>query len=380
MRLLPHLFRWRSIGSERSLDQRLPVIQIEITSRCQMQCVFCAHRGLPGEWVYGDLPWELYRDAIAPELHHFELVYLQGWGEPTLHPHLWDMLNLAQQAGCRTGFTTNGIRLTADYSERLLDTGIDILCISLAGASAETHEALRVGSPFDHLVTNIETLAHLKAQRDSDRPWLELHFLMTRANIYELPAFVELAARLGADEAVATNLTYTPTPELDSLHAFGCNSPEPAHQELMARAQENARALGMKFRPYPLAKGEPVMGCDARPLETAFINHLGYVTPCVYLGLSVKGDITRIFCGQQVSVAPVRYGHASQGLMRTLDSREANAFKAPLRKLKKATHPALLFAALATEVTTDHVVSGHSLDQVSALPRGCQTCYKQYGL
>jgi MoaA/NifB/PqqE/SkfB family radical SAM enzyme len=355
---------------------RLPVIQIEITSRCQMQCIFCAHQGLKGQWVHGDLPWELYCDAIVPELHHFELVYLQGWGEPMLHPHLWDMLDLAQRAGCRTGFTTNGARLTLDYSTRLLNTGVDILCISLAGASRETHAALRVGSRFDHLVTNIQTLTRLKAQRGSDRPWLELHLLMTRANIHELPDFVELAARLGADEAVATNLTYTPTPEADSLRAFNCYEPDPTYQEFVAHAQEKVQASGIKFRLYPLVKGEPLVGCDARPLETAFVNHMGYVTPCVYLGLSVKEDIPRIFCGRQVSVDPVRFGHVSQGLVAAFHSHEAEKFKAPLRKLKMSTHPALLFSALTTEATTDYTAS----DRVSILPMGCQSCYKQYGM
>jgi MoaA/NifB/PqqE/SkfB family radical SAM enzyme len=376
MKRLLRQLRRSSTDVDRPSERRLPVIQIEITSRCQMDCVFCVHRGLKGHWVHGDLPWELYRDAIAPELHHFELVYLQGWGEPTLHPRLWDMLDLAKRAVCRTGFTTNGAQLTTDFATRLLETGIDILCISVAGASAETHEALRVGSHFESLVNNVESLVQLKVQRNSDRPWLELHFLMTRTNIHELPSFVELAARLGADEAVATNLTYAPTLDLDSLRAFHCDHPEPGYQELVALAQENARALGINFRTYPLVKGEPVMGCDAQPLETAFINHLGYVTPCVYLGLSVKENIPRIFCGQQVSVAPVRFGHVSQGLMKALDSGEADAFKAPLRKLKRATHPALLFAALATDAMTDRA----GAVQVSALPIGCQSCYKQYGL
>ncbi|GAB4532088.1 MAG: radical SAM protein [Anaerolineae bacterium] len=377
MKLLPWwLSRWLSGNLERSSDRRLPVIQIEITSRCQMDCVFCAHRGLKEQWVHGDLPWELYRDVIAPELHHFELVYLQGWGEPTLHPYLWDMLELARQAGCRTGFTTNGIRLTTDYAARLLDASVDILCISVAGASAETHEALRVGSRFEQLVTAIEAVTRLKAQNNSDRPWLELHFLMTRMNIHELPSFVELAAGLGVDEAVATNLTYIPVPDMARLAAFHCDRLEPDYQKSLDLAYEKAQALGIQFRAYPLVKGEPVMSCDAQPLETAFINHMGWVTPCVYLGLSVKESIPRIFCGRQVSVAPVRFGHVSQGLMKALNSDEAEAFKAPLRKLKRATHPALLFAALAADTMTGQAEADH----VSALPVGCQSCYKQYGL
>jgi MoaA/NifB/PqqE/SkfB family radical SAM enzyme len=362
MRLLPDWLRRLLGDSHPSPVGRSPVLQIEITSRCHMQCIFCPRQALKDRWATGDLA--------------FELVYLQGWGEPTLHPHLWDMLDLAHKAGCRTGFTTNGTRLTPDYSTRLLDAGVDILCVSLAGASRETHEALRVGSRFEDLVTNIQALTRLKAQRGGDGPWLELHFLMTRANIHELPAFVKLAASLGADEAVATNLTYTPTPELEGLRAFDCHKAEPAYQEFVARARDNAQKSSIAFRLYPPVKGELFMECDARPLETAFVNSMGYVTPCVYLGLSVKGDIPRIFCGQQVSVSPVSFGHVSQGLKAAFHGQEAEEFKAPLRKLKMSTHPALMFAALATENASDHTLP----DYASALPIGCRSCYKQYGM
>jgi MoaA/NifB/PqqE/SkfB family radical SAM enzyme len=366
MKLLPDWLRGRPVPASRT-----PVIQIEVTSRCQTRCVFCPRHWLKDRWVHGDLAWELYRDSIAPELGRFELVYLQGWGEPTLHPHLWDMLHLARQAGCRTGFTTNGARLTPDYSARLLEAGVDILSISLAGASAATHQALRVGSRFDRLIANIESLARLKTQAGSQTPWLELHFLMTHANIHELPAFVELAARLGANEAVATNLTYTPGPELDGLRVFGCGETDPACRQWLGQAQEAARRSSISFRPYPLAMGDSVLECDARPLVVPFVNHLGYVTPCVYLGLPVAGNIPRIFCGRSVSVEPVAFGHVSQGLLAALDSAQANAFKQPLKKLKMATHPAMVFVALA---------AGPSPSSPPQLPMGCRTCYKQYGL
>jgi MoaA/NifB/PqqE/SkfB family radical SAM enzyme len=366
MKLLPDWLR-----APPAPANRLPVIQIEVTSRCQTQCVFCPRQWLKERWLQGDLAWELYRDCIAPELERFELVYLQGWGEPTLHPRLRDMLDLARQAGCRTGFTSNGARLTPDYSAGLLEAEVAVLSISLAGARAATHQALRVGSHFDRLIANIESLARLKAQAGSPTPWLELHFLMTRANMHELPAFVELAARLGADEAVATNLTYTPVLELDGLRVFGCEEADPVCQGWLSQAQEAARRSGIRFRASSLVMDDSVLECDARPLVVPFVNHLGYVTPCVYLGLAVAGDIPRVFCGQSVSAEPVNFGHASQGLLAALDSPQAMAFKQPLRKLKIATHPAMVFAALATNPSP----SSSPLQ-----PMGCRTCYKQYGL
>ena len=102
------------------------VAQIEITSRCSTGCVFCPHDALSKTWVEGDMSLAMYREHIAPYLDQFELVYLQGWGEPMLHPALWDMLRLAGGKGCRTGFTTNGANLREEQSRLLLELEVNL--------------------------------------------------------------------------------------------------------------------------------------------------------------------------------------------------------------------------------------------------------------
>jgi MoaA/NifB/PqqE/SkfB family radical SAM enzyme len=217
-------------------------VQIEITSRCSTGCIFCPHDALSDRWAEGDISLSLYRERILPYMDLFELVYLQGWGEPMLHPHLWDMLALAQEKGCRTGFTTNGARLEGEQNQRLLDMGVDMTSVSFAGTAAPVHESLRTNSQFSALCRNFESLANLKKQLGCARPWLELHFLMTRANLGEFPTLVELAASLGADEVVATNLTYSPSLALDHMHIFG-NQPHPEDIELIDQAKQVAERL-----------------------------------------------------------------------------------------------------------------------------------------
>ena len=91
----------------------ISVLQIEVTTRCQLKCTFCPNGVLGDKWERGDFPWELYRDALAPHFPGVDWVYLQGWGEPLLHPHLWDMFCLAKDKARRVGFTTNGMRLNS---------------------------------------------------------------------------------------------------------------------------------------------------------------------------------------------------------------------------------------------------------------------------
>ena len=348
--------------------ERWRVLQIEVTSRCPLRCTFCPNKSLGRNWIYGDLPWSVFSECIVPHLPRFDLVYLQGWGEPLLHPQLWEMIRATKDAGCRVGFTTCGSALDETNGARLLDAGIDILSISFAGATPTTHEALRVGSDFRKLAANVERIARLKAgQRQT---LLELHFLMLRANIHELPEFVRLAASLGADEIVATNVVYAPTREIEAQRVFA-ESPEPQHLALVAEAEREARRLGVTFRAYPLTMDYNILECDAQPTETAYVNHLGQVTPCVYLGLPTREMAPRIFQGEEHPVARVHLGNICLGLLEAMQGAERAQFIGAFRARKAFAYSALALSAAsgASEQT-----------ELPAPPPACRFCYKMYGV
>lgn len=377
--------------------ERWRVLQIEVTSRCPLRCTFCPNKSLDKNWIYGDLPWSLFDECIAPHLSRFDLVYLQGWGEPLLHPQLWEMIRAVKAAGCRVGFTTCGSALDETNSARLLDAGVDILSISFAGATPETHQALRLGSNFRKLVTNVERIARLKKERAAaviasgakqslnreseiasaqktlpatTQPLLELHFLMLRANIHELPAFVRLAASLGADEAVATNVAYAPTREIEAQRVFA-ESPDSRHLAWVAQAEGEAKRLGIVFRAYPLTMDANILECDARPTETAYVNHLGQVTPCVYLGLPTRDWAPRIFLGQEHPVGRVNFGNICLGLLAAMQGAERAQFIGAFR-----TRKAFAYSALALSAASGVAEQAPLPDP----PPPCRFCYKMYGV
>lgn len=340
-----------------------------------MRCVFCPNRGtapaepkgLGAQWECRDLPWELFRDQIGPHLSRFETVYLQGWGEPLLHPDLWRMAHLAKEAGCRVGFTSCGSLLLEDAITQIIDGRVDILSVSFAGATAKTHESLRIGSDFARLTANVRQLAAVRAAAGSEL-FLELHYLMMRPNLHELPAFVRLAADLGADEVVATNLTYAFTPEMDRLRVFAA-TPDPVHLALVAAAEQEAGRLGIAFRTYPLTAGDAVMECDARPTETAFVNCRGEVTPCVYLGMPVVGSAPRYFEGELHALTPVSFGRIEDGFMAAWEGRPRRNFNAAFTARRTAGYSVLLASA-----------TGGDAGDLPAPPEPCRYCYKIWGV
>lgn len=366
--LFPNL---QSQPGKASTDKRpFSVVQIEVTSRCSTGCVFCPHDALSDTWVEGDLSLELYQEKIAPHLGLFELVYLQGWGEPMLHPDLWEMLGMAQEKGCNVGFTTNGAYLQDDQNQRLLDMGVNLISVSFAGTAATVHESMRTHSEFSQLRKNFESLANLKKKHGVDNPWLELHFLMTRNNLDEFPSLVELAASLGADEMVATNLTYAPSLALDSKHVFA-EQPLPEDLAVLDQAKENAERLNIPLRIYPLHTEPQTLVCDADPINTVYINHRGEVTPCVYLGLTVPGKVPRYYQGEAHHYDTLSFGNVTEGVDTALQGEEREKFVSAFKRRDVGKSPLEMFTRLAGE-TED--------DELALPPVPCQHCYKMLGV
>jgi len=358
--------------TEKLPDDHRPfrVVQIEVTSRCETGCVFCPHDALSNRWVEGDLPLDLYREKIVPYLDLFDLVYLQGWGEPMLHPHLWDMLSLAQEKACKTGFTTNGSYLQDDQNKRLVDLSVDMISVSFAGTAASVHESLRTNSEFPRLCKNFESLAKLKQQCGSNKPWLELHFLMTNANLSEFPSLVELAASLGADEIVATNLTYSPSLMLDGMHVFG-EQPRSEDVKIINQAQQTAERLNIPLRVYPLQAEPNTLVCDADPINAVYVNHRGDVTPCVYLGLTVQGQVPRFYHGESHSFDTYSFGNVSEGFDRVLEGKEREAFSITFKDRNAGSNPLAMLSLLSTQ---------EEQAELSLPPLPCQHCYKMLGV
>lgn len=364
--------------------KRRPFIafQIELTSRCQLKCVMCPRTVFSKEWENGDVPLSVY-EKISKYFHLVKNVHLQGWGEPLLHPNLFDMVQMAKAKGCKASLTTNGALLTHNISGKLIKKGLDTLAISIAGASKKTHESIRCGSHFEQVIDNIKTLSDLKAKMGSKTPKLILSFLMTKMNIKELPEAMSLAKDLGINEFVATNLDYTPAQEQDDLKVFSCNKADSVFQSYIDTARIRANKIKLPFRFYPLEMEEAVM-CEMNPLQIVFISFDGCLSPCVYLNMTKRGLISRIFCGQQQELQRLCFGDiAKKDFMEIWKS---DVYK----NFRKAYHNRL---NLTREIYSDIQLGTGSYEKLkkaekaverilseNPLPEVCRTCYKAYNI
>ncbi len=94
--------------------------------------------------IKGFLPRERFEDlAQAAYDLRPQAVCLHARGEPLLHPHLLELIEVLHAKGLRTHLATNGLMLAPDMAQGLLVAGLDQLVVSHPGISAENFRACR---------------------------------------------------------------------------------------------------------------------------------------------------------------------------------------------------------------------------------------------
>ncbi len=133
---------------------RLDWLQIEVTTHCNARCAYCPHTLYQSSWQSRHLPLPVFQ-GLLPVLRKTKLVYLQGWGEPLLHPDFFTMVALARQRGCQVGTTTNATLLTGAVIEQIVASGLDILAFSLTGLGPN-HDRWRAGTSYEQVLQAIK--------------------------------------------------------------------------------------------------------------------------------------------------------------------------------------------------------------------------------
>lgn len=177
---------------------------IEITTRCNLSCVFCARAFRRTEPE--DMPIEQFRQVLA-HLPHAYRVTLVGLGEPLIHPGIGDIVAAAASGGRRVGLVTNALLLDDAAGTALLDAGLSSIAFSIDAADEAMAQKLRPGTDLDRVVGNIK--AFTEKARATRRPVSTAVFTaVSTENIRGLDALVDLVAGLGVHVLMMTDLNF----------------------------------------------------------------------------------------------------------------------------------------------------------------------------
>lgn len=170
-------------------------VQLEHTNFCNFRCSFCNRQKLFAENSHLDVNavQKIVREIAPKRLSLF------GFGEPFMNPALPQMIDMAKGHACMVDITTNGTFLSPERCEQIVESGLDILRISLDGATRETFHRIRGADRFTDIVQGIRTLVQTRRNLNAGRPFIRLVVVIVKENYHEITQMLELADRLGVD-------------------------------------------------------------------------------------------------------------------------------------------------------------------------------------
>ena len=182
--------------------QRLPLVTLYLTERCNSRCVTCDY------WRHGRADTNLESvTRLLPNLLELQtqMVLLSG-GEPLLNAEWADIAQLLKDNDLQLWLLTSGLSLLK-HAPRVAEL-FDAVTVSLDGTNRETYAAIRGLDAFD------KVCAGVRAAAASAVP-VSLRVTIQQANYRQLPKFVELAHELGVQQISFLAV------DVANPHAFG---------------------------------------------------------------------------------------------------------------------------------------------------------------
>lgn len=184
-------------------------IHLESSSKCNARCIMCPRDGM--ERYQGDMSRELFLKAVHEcEGSNLKYIHFHLNGEPLMMDidELCWRIKYARKLnpeeyieGKTTGlvFFTNGSLLTKERIEKILDSGLDILVISIDGGNKEDYERVRVGLKFETVVENVKNLVEMR-NKSGVKMKLQTAIVPQKANEKTINLYHRIFNEIGVDD------------------------------------------------------------------------------------------------------------------------------------------------------------------------------------
>jgi MoaA/NifB/PqqE/SkfB family radical SAM enzyme len=288
----------RGDHERREIVEADPVcLYLETTNRCNLRCETCP-RTFEELEPPADMSWDLFT-RIVDQFPDTDRFVLHGVGEPMMVPELPRMIRYLKDRGAYVLFNTNGTLLTLRKGRELIDAGLDELRVSLDAAEPTAFKMVRGTDTFDRIVANVGAFTAMQRKLNLAAPRVSLWLTGLKETLAQLPAFVQLAHRLGINEVYLQRLVYFP--EGQSLARPESSLFERLDDEqtsVIREAEKLAQRLGIRFNAsgatHPSASlhsktpTRPWSLCS-RPWTLMYFTAHGRALPCCVAPFSLRG-------------------------------------------------------------------------------------------
>jgi MoaA/NifB/PqqE/SkfB family radical SAM enzyme len=166
-------------------------MQMDITTSCNLNCRMCyAKKAVDEGQKQKSLRFEDFKkmfDDVCPDS-----VNLAASGEPFLNADLVKMIRYAKGQHAQVIISTNFIVPDEEKMREIVDAGLDVLKISIDGATKVIYETIR-GPHFDRLLANLKTLERVRGEKPASDIRVRIDFVMLKTNAGDIPRIIGFA-------------------------------------------------------------------------------------------------------------------------------------------------------------------------------------------
>jgi MoaA/NifB/PqqE/SkfB family radical SAM enzyme len=187
-------------------------ILVDVAEVCNLACIHCPHpefkksEHYSGSYLNSDLNKKLVDEVREHGPGFTQYIRYASAGEPLVHPAIYEMLEYAcKWSGVMVTLTTNGKTMVEKRIERLINSGVHVVDISIDAYTPETYAKVRVGGDLNVTRANVLKLVELSKHRDS-RTKVVVSYVETPQNAHETEEFQSFWKANGADYVVVRRL------------------------------------------------------------------------------------------------------------------------------------------------------------------------------
>jgi len=211
-----------------------------------------------------------------------------GWGEPLMHPGIFEAVRYAKKRGFTTMFATNGLLLNQEVRREILRSRHDAVVFSVDSISDHGDDPFWRGHPYHHEV--LDNIRLLLAERGDSPLRVMLLCMIIKPELDGYFQIIRFAKEVGIDVVLLERLLRMHDPDL----------PRPAFSDekrVFVESFKLGTAIGQKVVSvfsykrglrrafYRFGRFCPIS------YRGAYIDNQGNVTPCCNLPRLVMGNI-----------------------------------------------------------------------------------------
>jgi len=160
-------YKFNHFPKDQKLNPNFPLyLLVEPVSACNLRCTMCMQvdESFSGDQEFmGMMDMKLFKKTIDEAVEGgIKALTFASRGEPTLHPHIDEMLEYCSGKFFEFKMNTNATKLTEKLSHKILKSGLTDIVFSIDSYIKEDYEKIRIRGIFDEVFENIKNFVRIK--------------------------------------------------------------------------------------------------------------------------------------------------------------------------------------------------------------------------